>query len=63
MARIEERIDVGIGPSPAVDAATHPRPRGDLARLPWVSFFIIALLVVVAVLILRPAGLFRKATA
>src|SRR6267142_3789578 len=27
----------------------HPT-RGDLARLPWVSFFIIALLVVVAVL-------------
>src|SRR5256885_13593134 len=27
----------------------HP-PRGDLARLPWVSFLIIAVLVVVAVL-------------
>src|SRR5438874_7620794 len=40
MAIIEEQIE----------AAAHPRPRGDLARLPWVSFFIIAALVVVAVL-------------
>src|SRR2546427_6102581 len=39
MARVEERIDVGFGPS-----------RGDLARLPWVSFFIIGVLVLVAVL-------------
>src|SRR5437879_7957006 len=48
MARVEERIDVGFGPSPAAEVAS--RPRGDLARLPWISFFIIALLVVVAVL-------------
>src|SRR6266446_10689269 len=39
MARVEERIDVGFEPS-----------RGDLARLPWISFFIIAVLIVVAVL-------------
>src|SRR6266436_3676971 len=39
MARVEERIDVGFGPS-----------RGDLARLPWASFFIIAVLILVAVL-------------
>src|ERR1700741_5075134 len=50
MARIEERIDVGLGSTPAVDASTRPRPRGDLARLPWISFFIIAVLVIVAVL-------------
>src|SRR6266446_586316 len=40
MARIEEGLEV----------STLARPRGDLARLPWVSFFIIAFLVVVAVL-------------
>src|SRR5258706_11351625 len=40
MAIVEEQIE----------ASAHPRPRGDLARLPWVSFFIIAVLVVVAVL-------------
>src|SRR3989449_8405567 len=39
MARVEERIDVGFGPS-----------RGVLARLPWVSFFSIAVLIFVAVL-------------
>src|SRR2546428_11563219 len=39
MARVEERIDVGFEPS-----------RGDLARLPWTSFFIIAVLILVAVL-------------
>ena len=48
MARVEERIDVGFGPSPAAEVAS--RPRGDLARLPWISFFIIAVLIVVAVL-------------
>src|SRR2546427_3213058 len=50
MARVEERIEVGIGSSPAAEVSTRPRSRGDLARLPWVSFFIIAVLVLVAVL-------------
>src|SRR3989441_11358238 len=50
MARVEERIEVGIGSSPAAEVSPRPRSRGDLARLPWVSFFIIAVLVVVAVL-------------
>src|SRR2546425_7081779 len=50
MARVEERIEVGIGSSPAAEVSTRPRSRGDLARLPWVSFFIIAVLIVVAVL-------------
>ena len=40
MARVEERID----------ESALGRPRGDLARLPWVSFAIIAVLVLVAVL-------------
>src|SRR5258706_15307093 len=39
MSRVEERIDVGFEPS-----------RGDLARLPSTSFFIIAVLILVAVL-------------
>src|SRR2546427_4550954 len=50
MARVEERIEVGIGSSPAAEVSTRPRSRGDLARLPWVSFFIIAVLGRVAVL-------------
>src|SRR5947209_10142045 len=50
MARVEERIEVGIGSSPAAEVLARPRSRGDLARLPWVSFLIIAVLVVVAVL-------------
>src|SRR2546428_10276544 len=50
MARVEERIEVGIGSSPAAEVLARPRSRGDLARLPWVSFFIIAVLVLVAVL-------------
>ena len=48
MARVEERLDAGFVASTAVDA--RPRPRGDLARLPWVSFAIIAVMVLVAVL-------------
>ena len=50
MARVEERIDVGFGPSPAAEVSARPRPRRDLARLPWASFFIIAILILVAVL-------------
>src|SRR5881628_118090 len=50
MARVEERIELGIGPSPAAEVSPRPRSRGDLARLPWVSFFIIVVLVLVAVL-------------
>src|SRR5437667_4797048 len=40
MARVEERID----------ESALGRPRGDLARLPWVSFAIIAVLVLVALM-------------
>jgi len=50
MARVEERIDAGFAASPASDDSISPRPRGDLARLPWVSFAIIAVMVLVAVL-------------
>src|SRR3989449_11549002 len=50
MARVEERIEVGIGASPATEVSPRARSRGDLARLPWVSFFIIVVLVLVAVL-------------
>src|SRR5439155_1518042 len=49
MARVEERIDAGFA-STTTDASDHPRPRGDLAGLPWVSFVIIAVMVLVAVL-------------
>src|SRR5438552_17533927 len=49
MARVEEGIDAGFA-STTTDASDHPRPRGDLARLPWVSFVIIAVMVLVAVL-------------
>ena len=50
MARIEERLDAGFTAPTALDDAAPSRPRGDLARLPWVSFAIIAVLVLVAVL-------------
>src|SRR5437867_1363685 len=50
MARVEERIDVGFGSSPSAEVLAGPRSRGDLARLPWTSFFIIAVLILVAVL-------------
>src|SRR6266545_1372601 len=50
MARVEERIDVGFGSSPSAEVSARPRSRGDLARLPWASFFIIAVLILVAVL-------------
>src|SRR3989442_8193042 len=50
MARVEERIDVGFGLSPAAEVSARPRTRRDLARLPWASFFIIVVLVLVAVL-------------
>src|SRR6266850_3803977 len=49
MARVEERIDAGLA-STTTDESDHPRPRGDLGRLPWVSFVIIAVMVLVAVL-------------
>src|SRR2546428_11943825 len=50
MARVEERIDVGFGLSPAAEVSARPRTRRDLARLPWASFFIVVVLVLVAVL-------------
>src|SRR6266403_499744 len=50
MARVEERIDAGFAASTAADDSAPPRNHGDLARLPWVSFAIIAVMVLVAVL-------------
>src|SRR5262250_329688 len=50
MARVEDRIDVELAAATAADDAAHPRPRGDFARLPWGSFVIIAVLILVAVL-------------
>ena len=49
MARLEERLDAGLTAPTALDAAS-PRPRGEIARLPWASFVIIVALVLVAVL-------------
>jgi peptide/nickel transport system permease protein len=48
MARVSEPIDAGFRAAPEVSA--EPRSGGDLARLPWVSFLIIVVLVLVAVL-------------
>ena len=48
MARVEERVDAGFAASAAAAESAGPRPRGDLARMPWVSLVIIAVLVVVA---------------
>ena len=48
MARVEERIDVELAAATAADDVS--RPRGDFARLPWGSFVIIAVLILVAVL-------------
>src|SRR4029434_5696489 len=48
MARVEERVDAGFAASAAAAESSGPRPRGDLARMPWVSLVIIAVLVVVA---------------
>src|SRR5574341_516815 len=44
------RVDVGFQASPASEALAEPRSRGDLARLPWGSFFIIVVMVLVALL-------------
>jgi peptide/nickel transport system permease protein len=49
MARVEERLDAAFVATPAADESTRPRVRGDLARMPWVSLVIIAVLVFVAV--------------
>src|SRR5438132_587170 len=50
MARVEERIDAGFAGSTAADESALPRPRGDLARMPWVSLVIITVLVLVALM-------------
>src|SRR3989454_7556757 len=50
MARVEGRIGVGIGSAPAAEVSAEPRSGGDLARLPWGSFSIIVVLVLVALL-------------
>jgi len=50
MARLEEHLPVQAVPDVERDAADDARPRGDLARLPWTSFVIIAVLVIVAIL-------------
>jgi ABC-type dipeptide/oligopeptide/nickel transport system permease subunit len=48
MARVGEPIDAGFGTAP--EASTESRPESALARLPWVSFFIIVVLALVALL-------------
>ena len=48
MARVSEPIDAGVRAAPEVSA--EPRSGGDLARLPWGSFSIIVVLVLVALL-------------
>src|SRR5262245_65238539 len=48
MARVSEPIDTGFGGAP--EASTESRPESALARLPWGSFFIIVVLVLVALL-------------
>src|SRR6266403_3273795 len=50
MARVEERIDAGFAASTAADGSAPPRARGDLARMPWVSLVIIAVMVLGAAL-------------
>jgi peptide/nickel transport system permease protein len=46
---VEER-QVGFAAAREAEVDAHLRPRGDLARLPWGSFLIIAVLVLVAAL-------------
>src|SRR5262245_4675898 len=48
MARVEEPIDARFGAAP--EAPADPRPASALARMPWGSFFIIVVLVLVALL-------------
>ena len=48
MARVSEPIGASFGAAP--EASTESRPESALARLPWVSFFIIVVLVLVALL-------------
>src|SRR5262245_36142212 len=48
MARVSEPIDAGFNAAP--EASAEPRSANALARLPWGSFFIIAVLVLVALL-------------
>ena len=48
MARVSEPIDAGFSAAP--EASVEPRSESRLARLPWGSFFIIVVLVLVALL-------------
>jgi peptide/nickel transport system permease protein len=48
MARLEGQLDAGVA-VPALEEGAA-RPRGDLARMPWVSFSIIVVLMVAAIL-------------
>jgi peptide/nickel transport system permease protein len=49
MARLEGQLDAGVA-VPALPAEASERKGGDLARLPWVSFSIIVVLIVTAIL-------------
>jgi peptide/nickel transport system permease protein len=49
MARLEGQLDAGVA-VPALPAEASVRKGGDLARLPWVSFSIIVVLIVAAIL-------------
>jgi len=49
MARLEEHLPFQAAPGVDIHAAEEATPRGDLSRLPWTAFFIIFVLVVIAV--------------
>jgi peptide/nickel transport system permease protein len=49
MARLEGQLDAGLA-APAVEAEAPARPRGELARMPWVSFSIIVVMMIAAIL-------------
>jgi peptide/nickel transport system permease protein len=49
VSRIEAAAGVPSDPNVAVDGPAEAAPRGDMARLPWTAFVIIAVLVVVAI--------------
>jgi peptide/nickel transport system permease protein len=49
MARLEGQLDAGVA-VPALPAEASERKGGDLARMPWVSFSIIVVMIVAAIL-------------
>jgi peptide/nickel transport system permease protein len=49
MARLEGQLDAGVA-VPALPAEASERKGGDLARMPWISFSIIVVMIVAAIL-------------